>query len=134
MRLFYKGDEEYYTLNESENRVEIDMLAREQKRAQSPMELLLSALISCAAVDLVSMVRKRRKTFIDLRGEVSGVRREEHPRKYVNINIHYTIISPDLTESEAERLVELAVTKYCSVAGTIDPNTKMTHTFSIERG
>ncbi|MFY0686792.1 MAG: OsmC family protein [Cyclobacteriaceae bacterium] len=131
--LHYKADEEYYTENASGNKVDIDMLARDDKKAQSPMELLLSAVMACAAVDIVSMVKKRRKKFIDIKGKASGKRREKPPKSFTDIHIHYDIASPDLTEEEAERIVGLATTKYCSVAGTINESAKITHGFSIVR-
>lgn len=129
--LHYKGDEEYYTLNERENRVDIDMYPSDLKKAQSPMELLLSATISCAAVDIVSMIKKRRKTITDISGIAEGDRREDYPKKYTKINIHYVINSPDLTTEEASKIVNLAVEKYCSVAATINESTLLTHSFEI---
>lgn len=131
--LGFKADQEYYTVNESGNRLEIDMLPSDQKKAQSPTQLLMSGVIACAAVDIVSMIKKRRKTLTDFAGEVVGNRREEHPRKFMDMHVHYVITSPDLTEEEAHRIVELAVTNYCSVASTINESTKLTHSFEIKR-
>lgn len=128
----YKSDEEFYTVNTSGNRTEIDML-KENKQAMSPTELLLSGVIACAAVDIVSMIKKRRKTLVDIKGVALGVRREEQPRKFVDIDIHYDIYSPDLTEDEAEKIIDLAVEKYCSVAATINESTMLSHSFTIHQ-
>ena len=133
IKLFHKAEKEYWAENESGNKTEIDMLAKEEKSAMSPMELLLSGVVSCAAVDIVSMIKKRRKSFIDIKGEVIGDRRDEQPRKFTSIHVHYDITSPDLTEEEAERIVSLATTKYCSVAATINESTTITHDFNIVR-
>ena len=131
VNLSYKGDHEFSTQNELGNQVNIDMRASDVKEHQSPTELLLSALGACAAVEIVSMVKKRRKTFKDLKAEISGVRRDENPRGFTDINLHYIIYSPDLTQEEAERIVDLATTKYCSVAGSL--SAKQTHSFEIVR-
>lgn len=131
--LGYKADEEYYAVNEQGNRVEIDMLAPENKQAMSPMQLLLSGLVACAAVDLVKMVKKRRKTLVDFSGEADGTRREEYPKKFTDIHVKFTFTSPDLQEEEAARLVDLAVEKYCSVAATINESTRLVHSFEIIR-
>ncbi|HCX22337.1 MAG: osmotically inducible protein OsmC [Flammeovirgaceae bacterium] len=133
IQLGYRADEEYYAINEQGIRVDIDMLAAEDKKAMSPMQLLLSGVVSCAAVDLVAMVKKRRKTLVDFSGEIVGVRRDEIPKKFTEINILYTFVSPDLQEEEAQKLVNLAVEKYCSVASSLDPTIKMTHGVKIER-
>lgn len=129
--LSYKADEEYVVVNETGQAVHIDMLHADQKQHMSPVQLVASALIACAAVDIVSMIKKRRKTFIDLKGEASYERREEHPRAITTVNLHYIITSPDLTEEEADRIVSLATTKYCSVAGSL--NAEQTHSFEIVR-
>ncbi len=129
--LKYKGEEEFTSVNENGNIAEVDMRAPEKKQYQSPTELLLSALGSCAAVEIVSMVKKRRKTFVNLKAEISGERRDEHPRGFTKIHLKYTIYSPDLTDEEAERIVELATTKYCSVAGSL--SAEQTHSFEIVR-
>ncbi len=131
--LHFKDDEEYYSVNSSDNRVEIDMLAREKKKAQSPTELLLSAVVACAAVDIVSMIKKRRKKLNDIKGTAKGIRREEHPRKFTSISVHYEIYSPDLTDEEADRIVKLAVENYCSVASTVNESTDLSHSFEIIR-
>ena len=131
IQLKYEGDEEFSSLNENGNQVNIDMRQPDLKAHQSPMELLLSALGACAAVEIVSMVKKRRKTFINLEAEISGSRKEDHPKAFTDVHLKYIITSPDLTHQEAERIVELATSKYCSVAGSI--GAKQTHSFEIKR-
>lgn len=133
IELGYKADKEYYTVNEQGNRIEIDMLDAENKQAMSPMQLLLSGIIACAAVDIVAMVKKRRKTLDGFSGEITGNRRDEVPKKFMDAHITYTFISPDLGHEEAEKLVKLAVEKYCSVASSIDPAIPISHEVVIKR-
>jgi putative redox protein len=130
--LHFREEEAYYTTNASGNRTEIDMFS-ENKQAMSPTELLLSGVIACAAVDIASMIRKRRKVLDDMKGKIVGKRRADHPRKFTEIHVHYDLYSHDLTEEEAGRIIDLAVEKYCSVAATINESTNITHGFSIVR-
>ena len=131
VELFFKDDKRFSATNESGNEISIDMLSPDEKSAMSPMELLLSGLIACAAVDIVSMVKKRRRNFVDLKGSIEGERSDEHPRRFTKINLHYNIYSPDLTDEEAERIVNLATTKYCSVAASV--SAEQTHSFEVIR-
>ncbi|MFY0606085.1 MAG: OsmC family protein [Cyclobacteriaceae bacterium] len=131
--LGYKSDHEYFATNESGNRIEIDMLSAEEKQAMSPMQLLLAGVVACAAVDIVAMVKKRRKTLTDFAGEIMGERREEIPKKFVVMDLKYIFTSPDLSQEEAQKLVDLAVEKYCSVASSIDPAIKVSHVAEIIR-
>jgi len=133
IQLRYKTDKEFEAHNDSGNLLSIDMLSSNEKKAFSPTELLLSSVTACAAVDIVSMIKKRRKTFIDLKAETSGDRKENHPRGFTHINIKYIITSPDITEKELDRIIDLAVSKYCSVAESLDNNIDLTHSFEIKR-
>lgn len=133
IKLNYIADEQYEAVNESGNVVQIDMLKPEEKQSHSPMQLLLAAVGSCGAVDLVHMIKKRRKTLIDLKAEITGKRREENPKYFTDIHVKYIIYSPDLTDQEAERLVKLAVEDYCSVGATVRGVANLTHSFEIKR-
>jgi putative redox protein len=131
VNMSYLADEKYEVINESGNVVTIDMLPAEKKEAQSPMQLLLSAVGACGAVDLVHMIKKRRKHLIDLKAIVTGERRDELPKYFTAIHIKYIIYSPDLTDHEAAKLVKLAVEDYCSVGSTLSGKAEITHSFEI---
>ncbi len=125
------GDYEFEAVNPNGNRVHIDMRAAEEKKGQSPTELLLSALAGCASVDLVQMLKKRRRTVNNLTVEAEGQRRDEHPRGFTHIKLHFKLNSPDVKQEEFEKLGHLAATKYCSVAGSL--SAEMDHEFTILR-
>ncbi len=129
----YLNDEKFQVLNESGNKLTIDMYEKDKKENLSPMELLLSAVTTCAAVEIVSMIKKRRRDFRDLKAESSGIRAETHPMYYKKINIKYIIYSKDLQDSEADRFISLALTKYCSVGSSIRMDTEVIHSFEIIR-
>lgn len=125
------GDYQFEAVNENGNVVQIDMRPAEEKQAQSPTELLLSALAGCASVDLVQMLKKRKRTVSNLSVVTEGVRREEHPKGFTNISLHFILDSPDVTQEEFEKLGHMAATKYCSVAGSL--SAEMGHKFTINR-
>ena len=129
----YLNDEKFQVLNESGNKLTIDMYEKDKKENLSPMELLLSAVTTCAAVEIVSMIKKRRRDFRDLKAESSGIRADTHPMYYKKINIKYIIYSKDLQNSEADRFISLALTKYCSVGSSIRKDTEVVHSFEIIR-
>lgn len=127
--LNYKSDFEFIGTNENGNTVNVDMRPDEEKAGQSPTQILLSALAACASVEVVSMVKKRRKEFSNLTVEVEGTRREEHPKAFTKIHLHFIITSSDLSDEEADRIVHLSATKYCSVAGSL--KAEQTHSFKV---
>src|SRR3546814_303226 len=89
-----------------------------------PMELVLMALGSCSALDLVSILKKQRQQIDDMYINVEGERRETIPTIFTRIHISFTLKGKiDLVK--AQKAAELAVKKYCSVhdmlaAGGVD--------------
>jgi putative redox protein len=106
----------------------IDMRALPTKKSMSPVESLLSALAACGAVDIVVMLRKRRKEIQSFTIETEGIRREVPPRSFTAIHCKYIIVSPDVTEDELTKTAKLSLEKYCSVADSL----KASITFSVE--
>ena len=129
----YVNDQKFELINQTENSLHVDMYSQDKKENQSPMELLLSALTSCAAVEIVSMIKKRRRNFKNIEAVTCGVRAETSPRYFTNINIKYLIYSGDLKIEEAERFVSLALDKYCSVGASLRRDTIVNHSFEILR-
>lgn len=124
-------DEVYEAANAYGHTVRIDMREASVRKNQSPVELLLSSLSACAAVDIVIMLKKRRKTIHDFCIETTGVRKEDPPRRFTDIHCLFRINSPDVTEEELHKLSALSLEKYCSVAATL--NSKITFSVQVDR-
>ena len=100
-------------------RVHIDGEAS-AKTGMSPMELVLNAVGGCAAFDVAVMIEKRRLTVASYRVEMTGERSEEPPRRFTKIHAVHVLDVPGLDRKNAERFVELATEKYCSVAASLN--------------
>ena len=129
----YVNDNTFKVKNESKNELLIDMCDPDKKNHLSSMELLLSAVTSCAAVEIVSMIKKRKRNFQNILAETHGERVDSSPRYFTSIDIKYIIYSSDLTENEADRYISMSLEKYCSVGATINDKTKINHSFKIIR-
>jgi putative redox protein len=97
----------------------IDMRPLPVKKSMSPVESLLSAVAACGAVDIVSMLKKRRKTIQSFTIETEGQRRDVPPRSFTSIHCKYIIVSVDVTEEELMKAAKLSIEKYCSVADSL---------------
>lgn len=113
-------EEEVYVASTADGRkVTIDMRSNGIQKDQSPVELLLSSLSACGAVDIVVMLRKRRKTIDKFTIETTGERRTETPRSFTKIHCKYIVTSPDVNEEELYKTAKLSLEKYCSVADSL---------------
>ncbi len=99
--------------------------------AATPMELLLLALGGCTAVDVVSILKKKRERVTGYRVEVRGERRAEYPRKYTRMEVRHVVRGRGVSERAVAQAVELSETKYCSVAATLRPGVEIVTTYEI---
>lgn len=88
----------------------------DKKTANSPMELLLLGTGACACIDLVMILKKGRQKVIDAWVEVGGARRDEMPKYYDQLELHFVVKGVDVSEKRVERAIELAMEKYCSAS------------------
>jgi putative redox protein len=114
----------------SGNSITIDTKS-DRHSAPTPLELILIAVGSCTAVDVVDILRKKRQDVTDYKVEVSGERRKEHPRAIVKMNVHHLVYGRNISEQAVAQAIELSDTKYCSVAATVRPTAEITTSFEI---
>lgn len=126
----YAGNDLWVCISPSGHAQAIDT-GNERASAPSPMELLLIALGSCTAVDVISIMRKKREEVTNYRVEVRGERREEHPRAYTRIEVRHIVRGRRLSERALAQAIELSETKYCSVAATLRPTVEIVSSYEI---
>jgi len=88
---------------------------------QSMVDAVLSALAGCTAVDVVDILAKRRTPAEALEVDVTGERFAGVPGRLVRIHLAYRMRGAGVDRAHAERAIELAITKYCSVRDSLDP-------------
>lgn len=93
--------------------------------------MLLIALGSCTGVDVVGILEKKRIEVSEYRIELSGTRREEHPRAFTRIEVKHVIKGKNISEKAVAQAVELSDQKYCSVAATFRPTVEIVSSYEI---
>ncbi len=84
--------------------------------AAGPMEVVLQAAAACTAMDVVSILQKKRRTVSALTIDLDAERAEQHPKVFTKIAMDFHLVSPDATEQDLRRSIELSQTTYCSVS------------------
>ncbi len=98
-----------------------------------PMEMILAAVATCSAFEIVNILKKQRQPVENLSMNVSGVReKKETAKPFSQIDVDFKVKGAvDL--KKAERAADLAINKYCSAKASLDPNIKVNYTVNIER-
>ena len=114
----WRGDQEFDAAKPGVPGIHIDSHG---KKGPGPVEVLLAAMASCAATDVVEILAKRRTPAASLEIETLGMRVETVPRKLEWVLMKFRISGAGIERIHAERAIELAITKYCSVEASLDP-------------
>jgi putative redox protein len=92
------------------------------KEAPGPVETLLNSLATCAGVDIVEIIAKRKTPVERMTVKVAGERRPEFPRRLLHVDIEYRIDGAGIEPEHALRAVQLSFEAYCSVAASLAPD------------
>jgi putative redox protein len=84
----------------------------------TPAELLGIALGGCTAMDVISILRKKRQVVTGYEIRVTGLQREENPHAFIRFDIVH-VLDGDLDLDGVRRAIELSSRKYCSVGSTL---------------
>ncbi|RJQ51485.1 MAG: OsmC family peroxiredoxin [Desulfobacteraceae bacterium] len=96
------------------------MDSREAGSGASPMELVLMGVAGCTAMDVVSIMTKKRARLSGVTINITGNRAEEHPKRFTGIHIEYVIEGRDIRPGAVEQAVRLSETKYCSAIASLN--------------
>lgn len=100
--------------------------------APGPMLLLLLACASCAASDVVLIMKKMKVDLKSLRVTVDGLRRDEEPRRYTEVTLHFALAGDGLDQKKADRSVALSVSKYCYALASLAPDIAIAYSATVE--
>jgi putative redox protein len=97
----------------------------------SPVMALLLAAAACSGSDIVMILEKMRIELSEFSIEASGVRREEEPRRFVSMHMHFRLRGNGVDEAKARRAVELSLEKYCSVVASLAEDLPVTYDIDV---
>lgn len=78
-----------------------------------PMELIATGLAGCTAMDVISILQKKRQDVTAFEVQVHASRSEEHPKVFTSAEIEYVVVGRGLDEAALLRAIELSATRYC---------------------
>ena len=92
-----------------------------------PKPLILVALIGCTSMDVVSLLKKMRVPFTDLKVAADGELTEEHPKYYHKIKLTYDIWGKDLDRAKVEKSVKYSQERYCGVTAMLEKSSEISY-------
>jgi putative redox protein len=118
----YKGGLHFVGTTESGHTLHWDSGPKDQPtNGPTPMEGVLHAVAVCSAMDVIVILKKRRKEIAAFELEIEAERRKDHPKIFEALVVVYRVGGDGITGSEVEKAVKLSHDKYCSVINMFKP-------------
>jgi putative redox protein len=96
----------------------------------SPVQILAFSVAGCMAMDVAAIVTKGRHPMAAFDVKFAGVRADDHPRRFVKIDLHFTVRG-NVPAAAVERAIDLSREKYCSVWHSMREDIDLTTTFEV---
>ena len=92
-----------------------------------PAELVPLALAGCTAMDVISILRKKRQDVRRYEVEATGTQQDAHPNAFTRIDVVHLIEGPGIDTEAVRRAIELSATKYCPVNAMLSAGATEVH-------
>ena len=96
-----------------------------------PLQLFAVGLAGCTAMDVISILQKKRQEVTEFSVATEVERAEEHPRVFTKIVIEYNVTGKNLELEAVERAVDLSEKKYCGAMAMLRETAEITHKINI---
>ena len=97
-----------------------------------PMHFLLFAIAGCTAMDVISILRKKRQRVSGLEVEAQATRVDEHPKVYEAIDVIYRVRGKGIDLRAVERAIELSETRYGPAIAMVGKAARIYSRYEIE--
>ena len=102
--------------------------------AAGPTEVVLAALAACSAMDVVSILEKKRQSYTRYDIHVTADQRNGYPQVFTRIDLIHELEGPAVDETSLRRCIELSATKYCPVSAMLSAGaTEIHHRYRLIR-
>ncbi|HEX8210460.1 MAG TPA: OsmC family protein [Longimicrobium sp.] len=102
-----------------------------REAAPSPVDTLVVAIASCSAIDVIDYLEKRRTPPSACSVSVRFSRAPNPPRRLTDLHLTFRVATGSPRE-HVERAVQLSFDKYCSVAASLAPDTRINWSVELE--
>jgi putative redox protein len=93
--------------------MESGLSVEDNNQAARPMELIALGLAGCMAMDVLSILEKKRQKVSSYQVKVDAPRSPEYPKVFTNAILTFVLAGVQIEERAVLRSIELAATKYC---------------------
>jgi len=134
VKLDWKEDLQFTGFNELGSTVALEGIRKDGIRSAGfkPLELFLVGLAGCTAMDVISILEKKRQIVTEFNVNVHADRADEHPKIFTDIVVEYVFSGKDLDPEAIKRAIELSENKYCPAMAMLRKNSPIRTKITIK--
>jgi putative redox protein len=121
------------TADDTHSMVQLASALDEGQAGFRPMELMAIGLGGCTAMDVLSILKKKRQDVIDFKVIVRTQSREEHPHVWAQVHIEYIVTGKDIDPAAVERAMQLSSERYCPAQNMINKAVDINLSYTIHK-
>jgi putative redox protein len=99
-----------------------------------PLELMAISLAGCTAMDVISILQKKRQEVTGFEVKVHAERTDEFPKVFTHLTVEYNVTGHNVDPTAVERSIELSSTKYCPAQAMLAKAVTIEHKYTISEG
>ena len=103
----------------------------DRRAAPTPLEMLLVSVAACTALDVQSILAKKRQDVTGYDVFVEADQAEEPPAVFTRIRIRHMVTGHDIDEEALKQAIRLSEEKYCAVGNMLNKNAAVATTYEI---
>jgi len=96
-----------------------------------PLELMAVSLAGCTAMDVISILNKKKQDVTDFKVLVHAEQADEHPYVFTTILVEYIITGNNIDPKAVERSIELSTSKYCPANAMLSKSVQIDYRYDI---
>ncbi len=96
-----------------------------KNKGATPKQILLGALAGCTGMDVVSILKKMKVSFLEFSIKVQAEKSQTEPIVFTKIHIQY-IFNKVSDKDKAQKAVELSQEKYCGISNMLKKAAEVT--------
>lgn len=113
----------------AENGPAVIVDSTESAGGPTPMQMLLIGIAGCTAMDVISILKKKRLVIADFQVNINGEQQADYPKRFDNITTEYIIRGKDIKPKAVEQAIRLSEEKFCSAMASV--NARFENTYKI---
>ena len=127
----WKGKLAFEGIVPSGKSILMDSASGAERMGPGPMEMVAASLAGCTAMDVVSILEKKRQDVTAFEVRIHAERSEEYPKVYTRAELVYDVTGHAVDETAVLRAIELSMQKYCPVHAMLSQAFPITERYEI---